>query len=239
MKELTSDRVIDDLARARLLVALDYDGTLAPIVRDPARAVMRPSTRALLERVARLYPTVILTGRARAALVPLLAGIGVARIVGNHGAEWGTRRLKQVAAWHRALRRLRDVHIEDKGGSLSLHYRRARDKRRARSAILAAVRDLAGARIVMGKQVVNVLPADAPDKGDALLALMRRLGCDAALFIGDDVTDEDVFALDGPTLLTVRIGRKRGSHARYFIPRQRDIDHLLRLLLRPRLAAAA
>jgi trehalose 6-phosphate phosphatase len=226
-------RELDRFARDRLLVALDYDGTLAPIVRDRRHAVMRQRTRELLAQVARIYPTAVITGRARKDLAPLVAEIPLACTVGNHGAEWGKRdaRTKRlVTRWRRALRTLRGVDIENKGYSLALHYRRARDKRRARAAIMSAVGRLPQVRIATGKQVINLLPARAPDKGQALLKLIEDLRCDAAIFIGDDVTDEDAFALDQPRLLTVRVGHRRDSLARFFIERQRDIDHLLQAL---------
>jgi trehalose 6-phosphate phosphatase len=227
-------RELDRFAHDRVLVALDYDGTLAPIVRNREHAVMRQRTKELLFRVARKYPTAVITGRARKDLAPLVADIPLARTVGNHGAEWGSAsdaRLKRlVAGWRRALGTLRGVDVEDKGYSLALHYRRARDKRRVRAAIVEAVRKLPEVRVTSGKQVVNLLPAHAPDKGQALVKLVEDLNCDAAIFIGDDVTDEDAFALDQPGVLTVRVGHRRGSLARFFIERQRDIDQLLHAL---------
>ena len=63
-------------------------------------------------------------------------------------------------------------------------------------------------RIVLGKSVVNVMPPTASHKGTALLEYIRRLDCSAARYVGDDVTDEDVFALRDARILTVRIGRK-------------------------------
>jgi hypothetical protein len=63
------------LARGRVLLAFDFDGTLAPIVADPARAHLRPRTRRLLADVARKYPCVVISGRRRADVVGRLAGI--------------------------------------------------------------------------------------------------------------------------------------------------------------------
>jgi DNA-binding MarR family transcriptional regulator len=76
--------------------------------------------------------------------------------------------------------------------------------------------------------VVNVLPAGAPHKGTALERALARLGCDRAIYVGDDDTDEDAFALPRPgRLLAVRVGRRRGTAAAWFIRRQADIDRLL------------
>jgi trehalose 6-phosphate phosphatase len=60
---------------------------------------------------------------------------------------------------------------------------------------------------------------------------MRQLGCTTALYVGDDVTDEDVFALRDPRVLTVRIGKKKASSARFFLNRQPEIVQALRLIV--------
>ncbi len=94
-------------------------------------------------------------------------------------------------------------------------------------------------RVVPGKQVVNLVPLDAPNKGDALLALRDSTGADMAIYVGDDVTDEDVFRLDQPgRLFTVRIGTSKRSAARYFLKQQEEIDALLEALVQLRPAGA-
>jgi trehalose 6-phosphate phosphatase len=122
--------------------------------------------------------------------------------------------------------------IEDKGLSLAVHYRGARNEGQARARILAAAAPLGEARLMGGKQVLNILPAGAPHKGMALERERNRLGCDTAVYVGDDETDEDVFALDRPRqLLAIRVGRARSSSARYYIRTQAEIDGLLQSLL--------
>ena len=237
--------VLEQFARSRTLLAFDFDGTLAPIVRDPERAALRPSTRRLLREAARAYPCVVISGRSRADVRRRLRGIPLADVIGNHGGEpWhaGARARREVRRWLAASRRCAcaapaGVVIEDKGLSLSVHYRGARQKKRVRARILAATAELPDARATAGKLVVNVVPAGAPHKGQALVRERARLGCDTAVYLGDDETDEDVFALDQPgQLLTVRVGRKQGSAAAYYIRRQAEIDRVLRSLLasRPR-----
>jgi trehalose 6-phosphate phosphatase len=94
-------------------------------------------------------------------------------------------------------------------------------------------------RILGGKQVVNLVPKDAGHKGIALLNERDRAGCDTALFVGDDDTDEDVFALAQPgRLLSIRVGRKRGSQAAYYLPAQGDIDELMKVLIEARNGSA-
>jgi trehalose 6-phosphate phosphatase len=230
--------VVAQFAWSNVLVAFDYDGTLAPIVDDPAEARMRPRTRELLERVTARFRCAVISGRAQADLLRRLRGVGVFEAIGNHGLEpW--RRTEdfaaRVQAWLPVLRggldALKGVTIEDKLFSLAVHYRQSRSKKAARAAILRSASRLDGVRVVGGKQVINLLPEGAPHKGIALAAARDRLGCDTAIYVGDDETDEDVFALDEPgRLLTVRVGELPSSRAAFYIRAQDDIDDFLGLL---------
>lgn len=227
------------LSRDRTLLAFDYDGTLAPIAPRPEAAGLRVRTRALLAEAARLYPCLVISGRSRADLATRLDGLGLEALVGNHGAEM-SRRPPPLARWALELeRRLAPlgVLVERKELSVALHYRGAPHKRAARRAALRAVGSLTGVRLVPGKQVVDVLPSGPASKGRALRRAATRLGCRRALYVGDDRTDEDVFALAWPGLVSVRIGARRGSRARYFLRRQGDVDRLLAVLCRLRRAA--
>jgi trehalose 6-phosphate phosphatase len=234
--------VLQQFAWSKVLLAFDYDGTLAPIVSKPERAIMRHTTRRLLEELVKRYPCVVISGRAQRDVMRRLHGIGVHKIVGNHGAEpWHAknRPASKSDRWRRLLDErlsgLRGVKIEDKGFSIAIHYRQSREKRLARSAILDAVSALGDVRLMGGNHVVNILPLGAPHKGIALERERTLLKCDTAIYLGDDETDEDVFAIDQPgQLLTIRIGQRRTSAAAYFIESQRKIDSLLRILLKLR-----
>jgi trehalose 6-phosphate phosphatase len=239
--------VLEQYACSRTLLALDFDGTLAPIVADPGRAVMRRATRRILRKVARAYPCVVLSGRSRSDVERRVRGVPVAGVIGNHGMEWGgapARTLREVRRWLAVLAGavgcLPGVVIEDKGLSLAVHYRASRQKKRARQRILEAVGALGDVRLVGGKHVVNVLPAGARHKGLALVRARARLGCDTAIFLGDDETDEDVFSLDQPgRLLAIRVGRKANSAAPYYVRTQAEVDRVLSSLLAFRAPAKA
>ena len=242
MKNVLAEAQRDALARlawSNVLLGFDFDGTLAPTVLDPLSAMLRDSTRGLLDRLARLYPCVVISGRAVADIELRMAGIALRSVIGNHGLEpWRASDEMRFAVvrWKARLApllaELRGVEMEDKTYSLSVHYRRARQKRLSREAILRAVELLDGVRVIPGKQVVNLLTLDAPHKGIALERERERLGCDSAFFVGDDETDEDVFALDrSEHLFTVRVGARRASRAMYFVRDQREVDELLRRLI--------
>jgi trehalose 6-phosphate phosphatase len=208
-------------------------------VRDPEAAHPRRRTRDLLARLSRVYPCLVISGRSRTDVGRRLAGVRTVEIIGNHGLEPSRpnpSHCVRVRGWVPVLERRLGGHsgiaIEDKRFSLAVHYRHAADCRQARMAILRAAALLDGVRVIGGKRVTNLVPRDAPHKGSALQAVRARMRCDAALYVGDDDTDEDVFALADPgRLLTVRVGRKRGSRAAFYIRDQRRIDVLLGRLL--------
>jgi trehalose 6-phosphate phosphatase len=239
--------LLAQLASSRVLLAFDFDGTLAPIVADRDAAAVRPGTAAALRALSGLYPCAVISGRGRADVSARLAGAGVKYVIGNHGLEPGAdlpeyeqevvdaRRLLELALADEV-----GVDLEDKRYSLAVHYRRARRKRLARASILRAVGALPRPmRVVAGKLVVNVVPAGAPNKGDALLELRARERADTAIYLGDDVTDEDVFRLDQPgRLVSVRVGESQSSAAAYFLRDQREVDRLLARLIALRERAA-
>jgi len=245
VKNILADAQLSTLrnfVHERVLLAFDFDGTLAPIVRNPAAAAIRARTSALLAKVAGLYPCVVISGRSRADVREKVAAIPLRAVVGNHGMEpsrslRGARWLTTL--WHAQLAsilpRIPGVVIEDKGVSLAVHYRQARARAAVRRQVLIAAANLDNSRIVEGKMVVNVLPAGAPDKGTALTTLCKRLRCKSAIFVGDDDNDEDVFALVRQgRLLGIRVGRSRRSQAAYFLPSQADLDRLLGKLIEVR-----
>ena len=231
--------LLEMFAWSNVLLAFDFDGTLAPLVSTPSHAAMRASTRRLLRRVSSLYPCVVITGRSQADARARLRNIEVRRVVGNHGAEpspQGAALRRRVQQWLPVLKaRLsgrQGVVIEDKGFSVAIHYRQARERNSTRRAVLSAAGALTDVRIVGGKLVVNVLVPDAPHKGLALERERVHVGCDTVIYVGDDETDEDVFQIDRPgQLLSIRVGRKQTSAAPYYIRNQAEIDRILEALI--------
>ena len=232
----TNLELLAQLACSRVLLAFDFDGTLAPIVAEREQAEMRARTRSLLRKVCDLYPCAIISGRSRKDVGARVSDARVKYVVGNHGLEPG-RNIRNyertvAAAMPELERKLvaeRGVEIENKRYSLAIHYRKSRTKRKARAAIETAVRNLdQPMRIIAGKLLVNVVPEGAPHKGDALDEIREREGADTALYVGDDITDEDVFELDQPgRLLSIRIGKVQRTAAPYYLKDQREIDALL------------
>ncbi len=238
---------IRNLLRGRPMLAFDIDGTLAPIVAEPWRARISEELRACLRSLAAQTPVAIVTGRAVKDARPML-GFSPHYVVGNHGAEGipgfdaqSSDFQRVCAAWldelsapadARGWRAMPGIMLEDKQYSLSFHYRHATRPALARRVLEERVARLVPPPdVVHGKRVLNLLPPDAPHKGEALLSLLGHSGCARALYVGDDVTDEDVFRMRTPEILSIRVGRKRKSAADMYLKNQADVVRLVRRLV--------
>jgi len=234
--------VLAQFAASNVLVAFDFDGTLAPIVPTPAAARMRPQTRRLLAAVARRYPCVVLSGRPLDELSARLRRIPIWHMVGDHGFEspgslrdLSPRVREWVAHLRERLPARRGLVIEEKRHSVTIHYRRVRNKAGVLAAVADAVRGLRDARVVGGAQAINLIPSGGPDKGTALQRARRVFACDTAIYVGDDETDEDAFRSAEPSqLLSIRVGITRPSAARYRLRSQAEVDILLKRLIQLR-----
>lgn len=223
---------IEDIIAARrtagrLLLGLDFDGTLAPIVPTPGEAALPPRTRAVLERLAARSDSAVafVSGRSLDDLRSRAAVDGVFH-AGNHGLEIdgpGVQRVHPEAeaalpviqrvrnALERALGSTPGVLVEDKGLTLSVHYRLVTDptvQQDVERAFDACTANVAHIRTTRGKCVLEVRPDVDWDKGRAFDFLRDTLNATAApaLFIGDDVTDEDAFNVLGHGDLAIFVG---------------------------------
>jgi trehalose-phosphatase len=239
----TIEQCVDALARANiLLVACDFDGTIAPIVTDPAAA--RPDPRALLalKTLAALPQThvAIISGRSLDALARISdAAFGAIHLVGSHGSEFDAGFASHLPGEALALRehlraelaaiaRSADgFFLEEKPAAFAFHYRRA-DTGAAEQALRAIRAGPAGRPGVFtreGKQVIELSVVET-NKGIALDGLRRRFGASRALYLGDDTTDEDAFA----SLSVADVGVKIGEGASRAAYRLGDCTEAARLL---------
>jgi trehalose 6-phosphate phosphatase len=225
------------------LLAFDFDGTLAPIVSRPEEARMPMAVALRLMRIASRRPVAIITGRSIGDMRERLP-FSPWRIVGSHGAEcdsglraerarFDLEPVRKLLRQARAQLHHKGVSIEDKGASIALHYRLATDRTAAMKEIAGVLQSLPPQLTVFGgKMVTNVVPAWASDKGQALSELVAEAGTASAVFAGDDVNDEPVFAREEPDWLTIRVGHDYpNSRARFVIDGTSDMPRLLDLIL--------
>jgi trehalose 6-phosphate phosphatase len=226
-----------------VFVGVDFDGTLAPIAATPEEPEIAADCRnALAALVAHPAVTVgVVSGRALDDLRARVDVDGVA-YAGNHGLELeyrGRRETHPAAATHRphlrAVRRELEAHIgdvpgctiEDKDLTLTVHYRRTppaavEDIEEAVRAVVPA--DDPCLRVSEGKSIFEIRPAIDWDKGSAVLYLVEHLnGIDRVVYVGDDATDEDVFAVLDDDEIGVHVGPGHGSVADYRLASQGDV----------------
>lgn len=231
------------LAACPAILAFDLDGTLAPLVDHPQHAVVPAATAKRMQELSRWWPVAVITGREVSDAQPRL-GFKPHYLFGNHGAERrGAARCPALTGLLDACRAQLDdmaaelqaqrIEYEDKGLSLALHYRDAADSDGARSWLDRFIGTLGtDLRASHGRGVVNITPAAAPGKGDALLEIMRDCNVTHTLVIGDGVNDEDAFAKAPAGSVSVRVGpSEEPTQAAFRLPAQWQVDGVLSLLL--------
>jgi trehalose 6-phosphate phosphatase len=236
------------LARVpRLLLALDFDGVLAPIVPVPSDARPLPGSASAIGALATLPGTTValVSGRGLADLAAV-SGFGTpVRLVGSHGFEFDDgptglddAQQARLATLDRELRELVDgqpgVTLEPKPAGLAVHVRNAPPDVGTR--VLEAVRSGPAARpgiaVTPGKAVLDLAVLEV-NKGTAVDALREQVEADAVLYVGDDVTDETAFARLRPGDVGVKVGDGETA-ARFRVDGPPDVASLLGTLLAAR-----
>lgn len=240
-----------------LLIALDFDGTLAPTVDDPATSRALPGAMAAIATLSKVQGTVvaIVSGRHLAGLQEVVVTPPAVVLVGSHGAEalidgeetgptltvHEQELLEAVcSAAELVAARYPGARVERKPSGCGLHTRlaSARDAQAARDETLAAVHAITGSALVTeryGKDILEFLVRPA-DKGSALRWLRERYGATNVVFMGDDVTDEDGFR----SLVTGDMGIKVGegeTQAQFRIADPEEAVQLLAALAKARSVA--
>ena len=202
--------------RRPLLLASDYDGVLASLVDDPSAAAPLPGVADVLARLAAVpdVTVALVSGRGVEDLRTTSGFGGPFRWIGSHGAEFDGPLGGDLAGRRDALRdQLAPVvagtpgaRLEVKPASVAVHVRQVAD-RAAAAALLAQADAAADPSLTKkpGKEVLELAVTDA-DKGSALLRLRDDLGVAAAVYLGDDRTDEDAFRALSHGDLTVKVG---------------------------------
>lgn len=252
MPELRQDlhHALVDVARVpRLLVASDFDGTLAPIVSNPADARPIPSAAEALATLATLPSTsaALISGRALRDLRVLSGAPADVHLVGSHGSEFDAGFLDVIDEPATALlaeleqtmttlaQRYPGATVESKPVSVAFHVRNAAPEH-AQQALDEALNAVQGwnIHVTEGKAVREFAVIDT-DKGAALEQLRQADDANAVVFFGDDVTDEKAFSRLTDTDIGVKVGPGE-TLARYRVDSPDDVAIALRLLVRERRA---
>ena len=185
-------------APGRAAILLDVDGTLAPIVQRPDEAAVPVETRRELERLVGRYALVACVSGRTGKDARRLVGVDGIRYVGSHGLELAP----EADRWREEIHRFAagvDWPVEDKGLTVSFHYREAEDEDAALEYLAGVAERARTAGLVprFGRKVLEIRPPVEADKGTAVTQILEEAALTRALYAGDDTTDIDAFrALD-------------------------------------------
>lgn len=250
------DKSKSNLKEYHLMIFLDYDGTLTPIVNDPSKAFLPPSTKQLVKALAETpgVEIVVISGRALSEIMQLVNISGLT-YVGNHGFEIEGPSMRHIhpssermvkllfriaKQLSKAFKIYPGILVENKKLTLSVHYRNLEDKivneaKKLFEKILEPYLTANQAEIVEGKKVWEIRPALAWNKGATVLWLFERSA--AALnsiilpiYIGDDQTDESAFHSLKRSGLTIRVtdNPSEETHAKYFLKGPEEVREFLK-----------
>jgi len=250
---------IKELLRNKfILFLLDYDGTLTPIVETPGKAIIYKDKKGLLQKLSRSpYCKIgIISGR-KLEDIKNIVGIDGIIYAGNHGLEIEGPKIKfesQVSPrlkliirniatdMQKQLSGIQGALIEDKGLTLSIHYRLvdkkylpAFDKIFSKTINPYMVRDKI--QVNAGKKVYEIKPPVKWDKGKVALWLLARQQFISGqknvlpVYIGDDITDEDAFKALKNKGLTIFVGKPGNSKADYYLKNTAEVTKFLRSIL--------
>eukprot|EP00892_Ulva_mutabilis_P007909 jgi/Ulvmu1/5490/UM023_0026.1 len=217
------DNFLEQAAGKRVVVFLDYDGTLTPIVSNPDHAFMSPAMRTIVKEVGRTFPTAIISGRGRLKVEDFVQ-LDELFYAGSHGLDIKGPVIQSVTGEERevlpltleggllammaevkaeaeaSIACIAGATVEDNKYSVSVHFRNCHldDWSKVFSATEAIVASRSSVHMTRGRKVLEIRPRVNWDKGKALLHLLRALGLADSpdvmpLYIGDDRTDEDAF----------------------------------------------
>ncbi len=262
MKHLFSiwDNIKKELETRYSYLFLDCDGTLAPIVDTPEQASVPQNMKEVLAALSRItqLKIAIISGRSLNN-VKSMVGLDKIIYVGNHGLEIEGDNIasgwEPTSSYKNSLAEIKvlleselavasGAFVEDKGLSLSIHYRMSNIDEEMVKAIFRRVIEpykTSGKIVIMyGKKVIEVRPATGWDKGKIVKWLLTRERLLAqnenivAVYVGDDQTDEDAFMALGDSGISVMVGNVPISSAKYYVDDTNQVYQLLTMILQLR-----
>ena len=242
---------LDKIKNKKLILLLDYDGTLTPIVSRPELAVLSDDMRDVLKRIAKRYPLAIISGRSLDDVRDMVNVDGI-YYAGNHGFEISNDRklmhpeaekTKPVIAeicerMQEKLGYIKGSIVENKGVTASVHYRMVSDDdfiemEKIFNEVIVPYVEKGGIKITHGKKVFEIRPNIEWDKGKAVEFVIDAIGKKGTpVYIGDDRTDEDAFTALKDKGITVLVSEKiKETNAEYYLRNVDEVKSFLEGLL--------
>lgn len=238
---------------AGIILMLDFDGTLSPIVKTPKQAKLPENIKQKLKKCLKLFPVIIISGRS---LKDIKKKIKLNKIIyaGNHGLEWQiNKQLTQVEVSKDSLKSLKVIKyklskliseypgmlLEDKRLTLAIHYRMIK-KSKVKN-FIKTVNEIIqpyiqnNLSLIDGNKTYDLRPSLNWTKGHFAEFIIKQMEINydkklIPIYVGDDKTDEDVFK-KLKNAITIRIGKSQTSKAVYYLKNQNKINNLLQWIL--------
>jgi alpha,alpha-trehalase len=237
----------------KIVIVLDYDGTLTPIVDKPELALLSAPMKQTLEKLSTKYLIYIISGRQ---LLDIKQKVGINSIYysGNHGLEFegpcsngekfelGKKHKEQIEKLHLILKRdLQNINgclVENKKFSLAIHYRLVKQAaciNKIRETIDKILKDFPGLKRIHGKKVFEIRPNINWDKGMALAYFLKKRNLTKnncfPIYIGDDEADEAAFKAINDYGISIKIAdMPQKTNADFFLKNVNDVWYFLNSL---------
>ncbi|NJD23101.1 MAG: trehalose-phosphatase [Melioribacter sp.] len=248
-------RLIDKITSQRkIILLLDYDGTLVPIKKKPSLALLSASMHKLLKTLAAHsnFIVIVVTGRSFSDIKKL---IGIKNIIyaSNHGFQISGNRIKWIHpgvernlsnikkisfSLNDALKSFPATFVEDKKLTLSVHFRNEKNN------FIPVVKKIVAKSIqpfqeniikTTGKKVIEIRPNINWNKGKAVLKILtmlqHRKNKNSVICLGDDKTDEDAFRALKNKAITIHVGSKRNTQAHFYLYNSKQVKTFLEMIL--------
>jgi len=242
---------LDEIRNRSLLLLLDYDGTLTPIVSRPEYAVLSDDVRNVLKKIAEKHPIAVISGRG-VDDVKNMVKVENIYYAGNHGFEItndvrfvnpGAEKVKPVIndicrKMEKKLAHIKGSIVENKGVTASVHYRMVSandfiELEKIFDEVVASYVEEGEIRITKGKKVFELRPNIEWDKGKAVEWVIDAIGKEGIpVYIGDDRTDEDAFiALRNKGVTALVSEKRKETNAEYWLRNVDEVKSFLEGLL--------
>lgn len=233
----------------RILLMLDFDGTLTSIFNNPDDSYVPSETSQILKELKEKVLIAVVSGRDIKTMAKKI-NFSVDYLCGSHGLEIkgkdlhfkhpeATKMKKLIDKLHKEIieefKEYPDILIEKKTFSFAFHYRNVEKKNRR--VIVKHFLSIINSfkhypiKIQKGKMVIEILPKLDWDKGKAIILIMKHLNDSVyPIYVGDDITDEFAFLAIKQKGLTIRIGASNKTEAKYYLKYQREINKFLKII---------
>lgn len=241
---------LESIGLSRLVLFLDFDGTMVPIAARPQHVRMSKALKGTLGRLGHRIPIAVVSGRPISDLRRVM-GLRHIHYIGMHGYSYATPgkpptwlaprpRRRIVRQWKAALEavatKVQGAWVEDKGIAVALHDRQVapQDRRRLRRQALGALQDWLREkqiRVLNGKRMIEVLPVTRCDKGTAVMRLLQQPWARSRVpvYVGDDTTDLPALELVARSGIAVQVGSIPHAPKTYLrLANSNEVEQLLR-----------